>query len=135
MKPKLGCFVFLCAFGIFFSPVRGRGESALEDYRAGLELYQKCQYEKALERFQWAFDVDLNFWQSYQMAGYCFFYLREKENALSSFEQSLGLHPDNPVLRKFYTALKIGKTNVLLQPVVADSNPVPATLPAGPRLN
>ena len=50
------------------------------DYCKGLDLYAKGRYESALVRFQLAIDGNWNFWQSYQMVGYCYFELRDKEN-------------------------------------------------------
>jgi len=135
MKKQTILLILLLAGFLFLLAPKVRAESALADYKAGLALYQKCQYEKALEHFQWAMDDDFNFWQSYQMAGYCYFYLREKENALNAFEESLRLKPNNPPLRKFYASLKTGKTGGLLQPVIMESKAVPADTPFNLGLN
>lgn len=70
-------------------------------------------------RFQLAIDGDWTFWQSYQMAGYCYFELRNKESALSAFEESLKIHPVNPKLTKIYNDLKSGTLNIPVRPVEA----------------
>ncbi len=128
-------WILLVPFFLSLSPAPVRAETALLDYQTGLALYQKCKYEKALAYFQWAQDVDFNFWPAYQMAGYCYFYLRERDSALDSFEESLRLHPANASLRKFYNSLKTGKTNVLLQPIMVDSKPASMTPPISLGLN
>ena len=89
------------------------------DYLKGLDFYSKGQYEAALLRFQWAIDEDWNFWQSYQMVGYCYFELRDKEGALNAFAESLKIHPNNPKLAKIYNDLKSGNLDIPMRPVEA----------------
>ncbi len=94
------------------------------DYRKGLDLYAKGKYEAALERFQLAIDENWNFWQSYQMVGYCYFELRDKESALNAFEESLKIKPDNPKLVKIINDLKAGTLDIPVRPVEAEVQPV-----------
>jgi tetratricopeptide (TPR) repeat protein len=94
------------------------------DYRKGLDLYAKGRYEAALERFQLAIDENWNFWQSYQMAGYCYFEMRDKESALNAFEESLKIKPDNPGLVKIVNDLKAGTLDIPVRPVEAEAQPV-----------
>jgi tetratricopeptide (TPR) repeat protein len=97
---------------------------SLGDYKKGLMLYQQGFYEQALERFQLAIDGNWEFWQSYQMVGYCYFELRDKENALHAFSESLKINPDNPKLQKIVKDLKTGKLDVPLRPLEAEAKPI-----------
>jgi len=94
------------------------------DYRKGLDLYSKGRYEAALVRFQLAIDGNWNFWQSYQMAGYCYFEMRDKDEALNAFEESLKINPRNPKLVKIVNDLKSGTLDVPVRPVEAEALPV-----------
>jgi tetratricopeptide (TPR) repeat protein len=109
---------FFLAFA-FFSPAdAGNG---FKEYNKGLTLYHKGHYEDALELFQQAIDENLEFWQAYQMSGYCHFELRHKEDALKSFEESLDINPRNTKLTKIYQDLKTGKLDIPLRPVATTS--------------
>lgn len=94
------------------------------DYCKGLDLYAKGNYEAALERFQLAIDGNWNFWQSYQMAGYCYFEMRDKEGAFKAFEESLKIKPDNPGLVKIVNDLKTGTLDIPVRPVEAEAQPI-----------
>jgi tetratricopeptide (TPR) repeat protein len=94
------------------------------DYRRGLDLYAKGKYEAALERFQLAIDGNWNFWQSYQMVGYCYFELRDKEEALNAFEESLKINPNNSKLVKIVNDLKSGVLEVPVRAVEAEVQPI-----------
>src|SRR5579885_3115664 len=83
-------------------------KGSIRDYKKGLELYGQGRYEQALERFELAIDGNFNFWQSYQMVGYCYFELRDKEAALKAFQESLKINPRNPQLARIYNDLKSG---------------------------
>lgn len=97
------------------------------DYRKGLELYLQGRYESALARFQMAIDENWDFWQAYQMAGYCYFELREREGALKAFEESLKIHANNPKLAKVYNDLKAGTLDIPVRPV--ENGPMPIGTP------
>lgn|GEM_PF-5809436 len=94
------------------------------DYRRGLDLYGRGRYEEALVRFQLAIDENWVFWQSYQMVGYCYFELRDKESAVKAFEESLKINPNNPKLAKIYNDLKTGNLDIPVRPVEAEVHPV-----------
>src|ERR1035441_1130713 len=94
------------------------------DYRKGLSLYGQGHYEEALVRFQMAIDENWVFWQSYQMVGYCYFELRDRESALKAFEESLKINPHNPKLAKVYNDLKTGHLEIPVRPVEASVQPV-----------
>src|SRR5579872_4401224 len=110
---------------MFFSLItlaQAKSDDGLKDYKKGLQLYQQCRYEQALERFQQAIDENLEFWQAYQMVGYCCFELRQKEEALKAFEDCLDINPNNPKLAKAYRDLKSGVLDVPVRPVVEASS-------------
>ena len=94
------------------------------DYRKGLELYLQGHYEAALVRFQMAIDENWDFWQAYQMVGYCYFELREREGALKAFEESLKIHSNNPKLAKVYNDLKSGTLDIPMRPVETELRPI-----------
>jgi tetratricopeptide (TPR) repeat protein len=77
------------------------GQAARDDYRVGLTLYQQGHYAQAVAHFQSAAQADPSFWQAYQVLGQCKYQLGDKAGALSAFDQSLQIHPDNPTLRDF----------------------------------
>jgi len=88
----------------------------IRDYKMGLSFYLKGNYEKALVRFEQAIDENFDFWQSYQMVGYCYFELRDKDEAMKAFEESLRINPNNPPLVRIYNNLKSGKLDIPLRP-------------------
>jgi tetratricopeptide (TPR) repeat protein len=93
----------------------------VRDYKNGLSLYQQGRYEQALVRFEQAIDENFTFWQSYQMVGYCYFELHEKDDAMKAFEESLKINPNNPKLVKIYNNLKSGNLDVPVRPIDNDS--------------
>jgi len=116
--------IFLPLFLLFFSLcafAQAKSDNGMKDYKKGLQLYQQCRYEQALERFQQAIDENLEFWQAYQMVGYCCFEMRQKEEAIKAFEECLDLNPNNPKLSKVYKDLKSGALDVPVRPVVEAS--------------
>ncbi|HVZ81676.1 MAG TPA: tetratricopeptide repeat protein [bacterium] len=102
---------------------KGKVSQVEKDYMKGLEFYLAGHYEKALTRFHWAIDGKWDFWQSYQMLGYCHFELREKEAALRAFQESLRLNPQNPALVKIVQDLKSGALDIPVRPVLAEEHP------------
>ena len=72
-----------------------------EYYQAGLDLYQKGQYEKSLQYFEAAEQLDPKYWRAYQAQGHAYFHLDRKKEALAAYDRSLALNPDNPELKGF----------------------------------
>ena len=104
----------------------GAGSEATSkaDFKKGLDFFYKNQFESALVRFQLAIDGNWNSWQSYQMVGYCYYELRDKEAALMAFEESLRINPHNPELARVIQGLKAGTLEVPVQPVITEVKPV-----------
>ena len=119
-------FTLLAAF-LILAPAfshAGLKPTPESDYRKGLDLYLQGRYEAALVRFQMAIDGNWDFWQAYQMAGYCYFELREREGALKAFEESLKIHANNPKLAKVYNNLKAGTLDIPIRPVETEARPI-----------
>ena len=112
--------LFLLFFSLF-ALAQAKSDNGLKDYKKGLQLYQQARYEQALERFQQAIDENLDFWQAYQMVGYCCFEMRQKEEAIKAFEECLDLNPNNPKLAKVYKDLISGALDVPVRPVAEAS--------------
>ena len=112
---------FFLLFFSLFALAQAKSDNGMKDYKIGLQLYQQCRYEQALERFQQAIDENLEFWQAYQMVGYCCFELRQKDEAIKAFEDCLDLNPNNPKLEKACKDLKSGALDVPVRPVAEAS--------------
>jgi len=117
-------FIFISLLGFLFSlsttAIAGT-ENGVKYYKKGLVLYGQGYYEEALERFQQALDENFEFWQAYQMVGYCYFEMRKKEDALKAFEESLDINPNNPKLQKIYLNLKSGVLDIPVRPLAEAS--------------
>ncbi len=114
-KPVLGLSLFFLI--VLFSVSTVQAGNGLKEYKKGLNLYHQGHYEEALELFQQAIDENLEFWQSFQMVGYCHFEMRQKEAAMKAFEESLDLNPNNPKLAKIYRDLQTGTLDIPVRPV------------------
>jgi tetratricopeptide (TPR) repeat protein len=100
----------------------GKKSQVEKDYFKGLDYYLAGRYEEAITRFHWAIDEKWDFWQSYQMLGYCHFELREKEAALGAFQESLRLNPKNPALLKIVKDLQSGALDIPVRPVLPEDH-------------
>jgi tetratricopeptide (TPR) repeat protein len=101
----------------FPSLLKAGESSAIQHYNLGLTFYAEKHFEKALAHFLQAADENYDSWQSYEMAGYCYFQMMEKAEALEAFEQSLKINPTNSRLAKVYNDLKAGAADLPLRPV------------------
>jgi tetratricopeptide (TPR) repeat protein len=123
-KYQLILSLFCFALPLFLN---AGSSTAVENYNQGLTLYSQKQYERALAHFLLAADEDYNSWQSYEMAGYCYFQMMDKGEALSAFETSLEINPKNARLVKVYRALKAGAADLPLRPVAESSRSTSGT--------
>ncbi len=125
MKKQLFAFIF---FALFLPSILKAGlESFIVNYNQGLFLYSQNRMESALAHFLQSADENFNSWQSYEMAGYCYFEMRDKDGALEAFEESLKINPRNPHLAKVYNDLKAGAADIPLRPVVDAGGFLPGT--------
>jgi tetratricopeptide (TPR) repeat protein len=125
MKKHYFVFIF---FAFFFPSVLMAGSDTISlNYEQGLSFYSQNQINEALSHFLQSADENYNSWQSYEMAGYCYFEMREKEYALEAFAESLELNPFNPHLIKIYNDLKAGAADIPLRPVADAGGFLPGT--------
>lgn len=120
---------FVFAFFALFLPsvLKADSDSLVTNYNQGLSFFSKNHLEEALSHFLQSADENFNSWQSYEMAGYCYFEMREKDGALEAFEESLKINPNNQHLVKVYNDLKAGAADIPLRPVVDAGAFLPGT--------
>jgi Flp pilus assembly protein TadD len=118
--------LFLCV-SAFPSLSYAGADGAVTNYNLGLSFFSKNHFEQALSHFLEAADQNFNSWQSYEMAGYCYFEMRDKDSALEAFAESLKLNPKNAHLAKVYNNLKEGAAALPLRPVVDAGGFLPGT--------
>lgn len=114
---------------VLFHPsvLKADTDSFVRNYNQGLSFFSNNRFEKALSHFLQSADENFNSWQSYEMAGYCYFEMREKDGALEAFEESLKINPQNQHLTKVYMDLKAGAADLPLRPVVDAGAFLPGT--------
>jgi len=109
------------------SVLKAGSDSFVTNYEQGLSFFSRSNLDEALSHFLQSADENFNSWQSYEMAGYCYFEMREKDGALEAFEESLELNPRNPRLVKVYNDLKAGAADIPLRPVADAGAFLPGT--------
>ena len=62
---------------------------------SGMWFYQKGQYNKAIEEFRKAIEIDPNYIEVYQCLGDAFFRMGQLDNAMQAYEKVRQLDPDN----------------------------------------
>jgi len=127
MKKRNLVFAFI--FFTFSLPsfLKAGSDSAIMSYNQGLSFFSENHFDEALSHFLQAADQNFNSWQSYEMAGYCYFQMRDKDSALEAFDESLKINPRNSRLVKVYNDLKEGAAVLPLRPVVDAGNFQPGT--------
>jgi tetratricopeptide (TPR) repeat protein len=122
------CHLVFLLFVVFLPSVLKAGsDSFVTNYNQAMSFFSNNRYEEALSHFLQSADENFNCWQSYEMAGYCYFQMREKDGALEAFEESLKINPQNQHLVKVYIDLKAGAADLPLRPVVDVSAFLPGT--------
>jgi len=109
------------------SVLKADSDPFVTNYNQAMSFFSNNRYEEALSHFLQSADENFNSWQSYEMAGYCYFQMREKDGALEAFEESLKINPQNQRLVKVYVDLKAGAADLPLRPVVDASAFLPGT--------
>jgi tetratricopeptide (TPR) repeat protein len=131
MENKSKCenlILFLFFFGLFVPSISIAGsDTAVTNYNQGLSFFFENYLSEALTRFLQTADENFNSWQSYEMVGFCYFEMREKDGALAAFEESLKINPRNPQLAKIYNNLKAGAADIPLRPVADAGGFLPGT--------
>jgi tetratricopeptide (TPR) repeat protein len=97
----------LLALAISALPLIANAQATAAQYlAAGDQLYSTGDYEKALQYYQAAAQLDPNNPAAWQGIGNSDYSLGRKDGALAAFEKSLSLNPDNPPLASLVQSLK-----------------------------
>jgi tetratricopeptide (TPR) repeat protein len=126
MIKRVLAFVVLLTLYVPSSLLAG-SDSSVISYNQGLSFFSQNHFDEALAHFLQAADQNFHSWQSYEMAGYCYFQMRDKESALEAFGESLKLNPRNARLVKVYNDLKEGAAVLPLRPVADTGTYLPGT--------
>lgn len=79
--------------------------TAQQYYDAGVQFYQKKQYNQAVRYLKAAIQMDASNWEAYQTMGSAYYAEGDKADALSAYDKSLALHP-NSQLQSFADNLR-----------------------------
>src|ERR1700722_1202696 len=110
----------------------------------GLALYRQGLYAKSIPYFQNAVQADPTDWQGYENLGNAYFKINANPDALSAYQKSLQINPNNSTLENIVQTLQASATPVAVNPNTAPavapgtnpantqpmSNPPPAASPA-----
>ena len=102
--------LFLCGLGFLISLAKP-ASAAPDEYPLALQDYQAGQYDKAIQECQSAVQMNPNYWQAFQVLGYCYYEQKNNLQALQAIDESLRLHPDNAALRQFEQQLRAVTSN------------------------
>jgi len=131
----LSLYFFLTGFSV---PLRAQETTINEDFQKGMVSYNDGQYQEALNHFQDAVNENPDSWQSYQMEGYCDYYLGNRDEMVYVINESLKLHPDNPILTAFIkrqTGQPLRAYNNLGNPQPTPTPLQPLSVPVNPLLS
>jgi len=90
----------------------------------GLALYRQGLYAKSIPYFQNAVQADPTDWQGYENLGNAYFKINANPDALSAYQKSLQINPNNSTLENIVQTLQASAT-----PVSANANTAPAAAP------
>jgi hypothetical protein len=121
-----------------FIPTLVRASDAGDYYTAGLHYYQQGQTDQAIQYCQNAIQADPNFWQAYQVLGYCYYAKKNNAQAILALDKSLEINPNNPQLQQFDNQLHAATPAASAAPASTTSaapentasNATPASTPA-----
>ena len=74
-------------------------------YQAASAMYSAGDYDGAWRKSVEILNADPTHWQAWQLVGNCQYAKGDKAGALTSYRESLRLHPDNPGLKTFADGL------------------------------
>ncbi len=99
LRSVLILLTFLTASSLFAA-------TSQDYYNAGLQMYQSKQYQNSIKYLQAAVQLNPQDWRSYQIMGQDYYQMGDNSDALSNFDKSLALNPDNAGLKKFADSLR-----------------------------
>ena len=80
-----------------------------ERYTSGAWLYYHRDYENALKEFERCVENEGKFWQGYQGIGSCYLAQGRIKEAITAFEKSLSINPNNAKLAELLRKCKRGE--------------------------
>ncbi len=101
--------IFILGFGLFLiSPSLSHAiNAAAQEYdEQGMALYHQGRYSKSVVYFQKAAQADPSDWQAYENLGNTYLKLKNNEAALSAYQDSLRINPDNITVENIVNNLK-----------------------------
>ena len=75
-------------------------------YQAGNKLYMQGNYDLCIRYYKAAIQVDPQNWKAYQALGSCEYHMGLKDAAISDFNHSLTINPNNPPLQGFVNRIQ-----------------------------
>ena len=95
MKNKAISIVMMTLIGIcIFAPIIS-AETAEEWNEKGIDFARSGEYEKAIEDYNKAIELDPNLAGVYYNRGNAYFYLKQYEKAIEDFDKAIELNPNN----------------------------------------
>jgi len=98
----------------------------------GLALYRQGLYAKSIPYFQNAVQADPTDWQGYEDLGNAYFKINANQDALTAYQKSLQINPDNTTLENIIQTLQANATPVTTDSGMTQSNPAPAASSPAP---
>ena len=128
---RLAVVVFLLCFGL--SALSSAQDQSLQYYQAGNTTYSQKNYDLAIRYYQAAAQLNPQMWQAYQGMGNCYYAKGDKASALTNYQKSLAINPNNTQLSPFVQSLQaqVGSTGTTTP---ADQNANPAASNASPAV-
>ena len=81
------------------------GKTAVDYYNDGLIAVREKKYDKALENFNKAIEMNPAYIEAYNKRGMCYYELKKYRNALTDFDRAAQLDPNNESIRRMQTLL------------------------------
>ena len=81
------------------------GKTAVDYYNDGLIAVREKKYDKALENFNKAIEMNPAYIEAYNKRGMCYYELKKYRNALTDFDRAAQLDPNNESIRRIQTLL------------------------------
>lgn len=120
-------FLFLTA--ALCVPLAAQAVTADDYYSVGSQFYQQGQLDKAIQYCQAAIQMNPNYWQAYQVMGYCYYSQKNNPQAIQAMDKSLQINPDNPTLQQFDNQVRSVTPNTPPAPTTDNSEVPPMANP------
>lgn len=121
--------VLSCLFLMLLSLSFAQAYTSNDYYKAGITYYSQQDFPKAIAYLKWAAQLDANNWKANQVLGYAYYKSGDYANAVTAFEKSLQVNPNNPSLKSFDDLVRakagLGTSSVSTAPA-----PPPVTTPS-----